>query len=136
MCVMLYLTVLSLEFSPAILEHPLFHRPFFQKLLHVIKKATIPLVIAGIMLSCLHQSSLGSPLFLIQPFRLHPLSYSPIMWILYTISAIGLGLMMVTLESLLSSWLFNHPVRTDLLAGLGKMASFVLSIYVLFCCRG
>ncbi len=130
MCVMLYLTVLSLEFSPAILEHPLFHRPFFQKLLHVIKKVTIPLVIAGIMLSCLHQSSLGS-LFLIQPFRLHPLWYSPIMWILYLVSAIGLGLMMVTLESLLSAWLFGHPVRTDLLAGLGKMASFVLSVYVL-----
>lgn len=130
MCVMLYLTVLSLEFSPAILEHPLFHGPFFQKLLHVIKKLTIPLVIAGIMLSCLHQSSLGS-LFLIQPFRLHPLWYSPIMWILYLISAIGLGLMMVTLESLLSAWLFGHPARVDLLAGLAKMASFVLSVYVL-----
>lgn len=130
MCVMLYLTVLSLEFSPAILEHPLFRGPFFQRLLGIVKSLTIPLVIAGIMLSCLHQSSLGS-LFLIQPYRLHPLWYSPIMWILYLISAIGLGLMMVTLESLLSAWLFGHKSRTDLLAGLGKLASLVLSLYVL-----
>ncbi len=130
MCVMLYLTVLALEFSPAVLEHPLFHRPLFQKLLGIIKKLTIPLVIAGIVLSCLHQSSLGS-LFLIQPFRVHPLWYSPIMWLLYLISAIGLGLMMVTLESLLSAWLFGHAVRTELLAGLGRLASFVLALYAL-----
>ncbi|MGD8453989.1 MAG: Ni/Fe-hydrogenase cytochrome b subunit [Phycisphaerae bacterium] len=130
MCVMLYLTVLALEFSPAILEHPLFHRPLFQKLLRIIKGLTIPLVIAGIVLSCLHQSSLGS-LFLIQPFRVHPLWYSPIMWLLFLVSAIGLGLMMVTLESLVSAWLFGHEVRTDLLAGLGRLASLVLTVYVL-----
>ncbi len=130
MCVMLYLTVLALEFSPAILEHPLFHRPFFQRVLAIIKSLTIPLVIAGIVLSCLHQSSLGS-LFLIQPYRLHPLWYSPIMYVLFLVSAVGLGLMMVTLESLISAWLFGHPVRKDLLAGLGRVASYVLSIYVL-----
>jgi len=130
MCVMLYLTVLTLEFSPAILEHPLFHRPFFQKVLYVIKSCTIPLVIAGIVLSTLHQSSLGS-LFLIQPYRLHALWYSPIMYVLYFISAIGLGLMMVTLESLVSAWLFGHQVHLKLLAGLGRIASAVLCVYVL-----
>lgn len=130
MCVMLYLTVLSLEFSPAILEHPLFHRPFFQKMLVFVKKITIPVVIAGIVLSTLHQSSLGS-LFLIQPFRVHPLWYSPLLYVLFFVSAVGLGLMMVTLEALVSSWLFGHRVRVDLLAGLGRMASVVLSFYVL-----
>ena len=39
--------------------------------------------------------------------------------------------MMVTLEALVSAWLFGHRVRTDLLAGLGRVASFVLSVYVL-----
>ncbi len=130
MCVMTYLTVLSLEFSPAILEHPAFRRPFFQKLLRGIKKCTIPLVIAGIVLSCLHQSSLGS-LFLIQPFRLHPLWYSPYIPLLFFVSAVGLGLAMVTLEALVSAWLFKHELRVDLLAGLGRMASFVLAVYVL-----
>ncbi len=128
MCVMLYLTVLSLEFSPAILEHPLFHRPFFQKLLRIIKRATIPLVIAGIVLSTLHQSSLGS-LFLIQPFRVHPLWYSPYLYVLFFVSAVGLGLMMVTLEALVSAWLFGHRFRVDILAGLGPLASFVLALY-------
>jgi len=130
MCVMLYLTVLALEFSPAVLEHPLFHGRFFRALLRFVKKLTIPLVIAGIVLSTLHQSSLGS-LFLIQPFRTHPLWYSP--WIpgLFFVSAVGLGLMMVTLESLVSGWLFGHRLRPDLLAGLGRVASIVLGIYVI-----
>ena len=130
MCVMCYLTVLTLEFSPAILEHPLFHHRFFQTALKLVKKATIPLVIAGIVLSTLHQSSLGS-LFLIQPYRTHPLWYSPAIPILFFVSAIGLGLMMVTLESLLSSWLFAHEIKTKLLGGLGRVASIVLSIYLL-----
>ncbi len=130
MCVMCYLTVLALEFSPAVLEHPLFHRPLFQKILSIVKALTIPLVIAGIVLSTLHQSSLGS-LFLIQPFRVHPLWYSPIVYILFFVSATGLGLMIVTLESLLSAWLFGHKVQVDLLAGLGRLASIVLLVYAL-----
>jgi Ni/Fe-hydrogenase subunit HybB-like protein len=130
MCVMCYLTVLALEFSPAVLEHPLFSHRIFKVALKFLKRITIPLVIAGICLSTLHQSSLGS-LFLIQPGRTHPLWYSPLIPVLYFVSAMGLGLMMVTLESLLSSWLFNHRTKTELLAGLGRMASVVLSVYVL-----
>ena len=94
MCVMLYLTVLALEFAPVVLEHPLFSHPLFKTVLSLLKKFTIVLIIAGIVLSTLHQSSLGS-LFLITPYRLHPLWYSPIIYVLFFISAIGLGLMTV-----------------------------------------
>jgi Ni/Fe-hydrogenase subunit HybB-like protein len=128
MCVMLYLTVLALEFSPVVLEHRWFDRPVFRTVHRLLKRATIPLVIAGIMLSTLHQSSLGS-LFLITPYRLHPLWYSPIIWILFFISAVGVGLMMVTLESCVSAWLFHHERRADQLAGLGLAASVVLLLY-------
>jgi Ni/Fe-hydrogenase subunit HybB-like protein len=128
MCVMLYLTVLFLEFAPVILEHPRFGTRVLKAIHDGLKKATIPLVIAGIVLSTLHQSSLGS-LFLIAPFRLHPLWYSPIIWLLFFVSAVGLGLMMVTLESFFSAWFFGHRLRMDLLAGLGKAASVVLLLY-------
>ena len=129
-CVMLYLTVLGLEFSPVVLEHPWFNRPPFTSIYALLKKATIPLVIIGIVLSSLHQSSLGS-LFLIAPYRLHPLWYSPIIWILFLISAIGLGLMMVTAESFFSAWMFGHRLRMNQLAGLGKAASVVLFLYAI-----
>jgi len=127
-CVMLYLSVLALEFAPVILEYHWFDRPLFQKIHRLLKKATIPLVIAGIVLSTLHQSSLGS-LFLIAPYRTHALWYSPIIWILFLVSAVGLGLMVVTAESFFSAWFFGHKLRIDLLSGLGKAASVVLFIY-------
>ena len=128
MCVLLYLTVLFLEFSPVILEHPKLNKPLLVKLRKVITRFTIPLVIAGIVLSTLHQSSLGS-LFLITPYRLHPLWYSPIIWILFFVSATGLGLLTVILESYFSGWVYGHRLRMDLLSGLGKAAAVVLGIY-------
>ena len=75
-CVMLYFSVLVMEFGPVILEHPWFQHSLFQIALHILHKATVPLVIAGIILSTLHQSSLGA-LFLIMPHRVHLLWYSP-----------------------------------------------------------
>jgi Ni/Fe-hydrogenase subunit HybB-like protein len=129
MCVILYLTVLFLEFCPVILEHSWFDRPLFRAVHRFLKRLAIPLVIAGIVLSTLHQSSLGS-LFLIAPYRVHPLWYSPIIWILFFVSAVGLGLMTVTAESFFSSWYFRHKLRLDLLAGFGKTASAVLFIYL------
>ncbi|MCX7014952.1 MAG: polysulfide reductase NrfD, partial [Candidatus Sumerlaeota bacterium] len=129
MCVMLYLTVLGLEFAPVALEHPIFRHGFFRAIHKTLKSLTIVLVIAGIVLSTLHQSSLGS-LFLIQPFRTHALWYSPIIYVLFLLSAIALGLMMATLESLVSSWLFNHEARVELLSRLGAAAAIVLAIYL------
>src|SRR5690348_18181540 len=70
-CVMLYTTVLSLEFSPIVLERFNLAKP-----LKIIRAALIPLVILGVILSTLHQSSLGT-VYLIMPEKLHPFWYSP-----------------------------------------------------------
>jgi Ni/Fe-hydrogenase subunit HybB-like protein len=129
-CVILYLTVLTLEFAPVVLEHPRFSKPLFRAVLRSLKKVTIPLVIAGIVLSTLHQSSLGS-LFLITPYRLHPLWYSPVIYVLFFVSAVGLGLMMVILESLLAGLFLNHKIHTRLLSGLGRAGAVVLGLYLL-----
>ena len=69
-CVMLYATVLALEFSPVVLE-----KFNMDKTKKVIKKITIPLIILGVLLSTLHQSSHGS-LYLIVPDKLYSLWYS------------------------------------------------------------
>jgi Ni/Fe-hydrogenase subunit HybB-like protein len=129
MCVMLYLTVLALEFAPVILEHPLFDRPVFRSILRGLKKISILLVIAGIVLSTLHQSSLGS-LFLITPDRLHPLWYSPSIYVQFFISAVALGLATVVLEALFSRYFLGHEVHVRELGGLGLAASVVLILYL------
>lgn len=129
MCVMLYLTVLALEFLPVVLEHPLFQGRMFQSVMKGLKRVSIVLVIAGIVLSTLHQSSLGS-LFLITPFRLHPLWYSPIIYVLFFVSAVGLGLMTVVGESLFSNYFLGHKLHAREISGLGLAAGIVLWIYL------
>jgi Ni/Fe-hydrogenase subunit HybB-like protein len=124
-CVMLYLTILLLEFSPVVLEKI----PALESVCKALKKAALPLVVLGIMLSTLHQSSLGS-LMLIMPFRLHPLWYSPILPVMFLVSAVGLGLAMVIFEATVTGWLYDREHETDLLSGLGKAASVVLGFYI------
>jgi Ni/Fe-hydrogenase subunit HybB-like protein len=128
-CVMLYFTVLVLEFSPHILEHPWFAHPIIRKMASILHLLTIPLVIAGIVLSTLHQSSLGS-LFLIMPQRVHPLWYSPLIPVLFFVSAIAAGLMVLIVESFLSERLFQSKIPHNLLESLGKIGAFVLWIYL------
>jgi len=125
-CVMLYLTVLMLEFFPVPAEGV----GRLAGLRRRLEKLRLPLVITGIALSTLHQSSLGS-LFLIMPYNLHPLWYSPLLPINFFISAVGLGLLMVTLESLFSSYLYRRQPERDLLAGLTGAARWVILAYLM-----
>ena len=124
-CVMLYLTVLALEFFPVPAEDV----TALARVRRFLIKLRLPLVIAGIALSTLHQSSLGS-LFLIMPSHLHPLWYSPLLPLLFLVSAIGLGLMMVMFESHFTSYLYRRKPETDVLAGLGGAARWVLLGYL------
>jgi c(7)-type cytochrome triheme protein len=123
-CVMLYTTVLGLEFSPI-----LFERLRLEKPLRIIHSLTIPLVILGVILSMLHQSSLGS-LFLIVPEKLHPLWYSPLLPVFFFISAMGLGCAMTIFESFLSYRAFRKRLEIDLLADLGKVVVVILAVYL------
>lgn len=128
-CVILYLSVLILEFSPAILEHPWFKHPFFQKILHWLHKLTLPLVIAGIVLSTLHQSSLGS-LFLIMVHRVHPLWYSPWLPYLFFTSAISAGMMALVVEGFVMERWFKRGMHLDLLSRLGAWVTLPLGLYL------
>jgi Ni/Fe-hydrogenase subunit HybB-like protein len=123
-CVMLYTAVLSLEFAPAVLEKFGWKRP-----LGWLRAVTIPLVILGVILSTLHQSSLGS-LYLIVPHKLHPFWYTPLLPLLFFLSAIWVGLAMTIFESWHSSRAFGKQLEVSLLNGLGRLLAVVLSVYL------
>jgi Ni/Fe-hydrogenase subunit HybB-like protein len=122
-CVMLYTTVLALEFSPVLFERLRLERP--RKVIHAI---STPLVIAGVVLSTLHQSSLGS-LYLIVPGKLYPLWYSPMLPVLFFLSAVGAGMGMVILESALSGRAFGRRLEMSLLEPLGRGMVVALAVY-------
>ncbi len=125
-CVMTYLTVLAIEFAPVVLER----FPVLHKIAHLIHKFIMPFVILGVVLSTLHQSSLGS-LLLIQPAKLHPLWWTPILPILFFSSAITVGMAMIIFESSLSSRYFQRGLETHLLEKLAKGLPIALGIYAL-----
>ncbi|MDX2502083.1 MAG: polysulfide reductase NrfD [Deltaproteobacteria bacterium] len=129
-CVALYLSVLFLEFSPAALEWL-----GLKKLRNILIKLTLLLTIFGVVLSTLHQSSLGA-LFLIAPSKLHPLWYSPYIAVFFFVSAVIAGLSMVIFESTLSHHYFADKMdethlkeKDDIALGFGKAASLVLAGY-------
>ena len=122
-CVMLYTTVLALEFSPIVFERLNLERPR-----RIVRAISVPLVIVGVILSTLHQSSLGS-LYLIVPEKLHPLWYSPLLPVFFFVSAIAAGLAMVIVESYLCQRAFNHHLQMDLLETVARTMVVVLSVY-------
>jgi Ni/Fe-hydrogenase subunit HybB-like protein len=122
-CVTLYSIVLSLEFGGV-----LFERFQLTKLLQIQKMLLIPLVIAGVLLSTLHQSSLGS-LYLIVPNKLHPFWYSPILPILFFLSALCVGLAMTIFESSMSAKHFGRQLELPILQALGRTLLVALSVY-------
>lgn len=122
-CVMLYVTVAGLEFSPVVFERLGWKAP-----LKTLKAVMIPLVFFGILLSTMHQSSLGS-LFLIVPTKVHPYWYSPLLPLFFIVSAIGVGLALLILASHLSARAFGVCIEQSILVDLGKAMAVVLLFY-------
>jgi Ni/Fe-hydrogenase subunit HybB-like protein len=144
-CVMIYLNVLYIEFIPIVIERfkGRVNLPgslanlnkILEKVLTLAEtllgKVMFVFIIAGIVLSCLHQSSLGS-LMLIAPYKVHPLWYTPILPLLFLLSAIAAGYPMVTFESLLVSWSFKRRPEMEVLTPLAKFMPFLMGIYLFF----
>lgn len=130
LCVMIYLTVLFLEFTPIPLEWM-----GFKKIRNIMVKMTMVLTIFGVVLSTLHQSSLGA-LFLIAPSKLHPLWYSPYIAVYFFVSSVIAGLSMVIFEGSLSHKALHDKMddtyleeHDPLVLQFGKAASLVLACY-------
>ncbi len=83
------------------------------------------LLMAGIMFSVLHQSSLGS-LFLIVPHKLHAIWYSPILPLFFFVSAVAAGVAMVIVESTLSAWYFGREIEVALLRDVGHVLCWAI----------
>jgi len=141
MCVMIYLTVLYIEFVPIAVERfkgkvrlpvsalngPL---EFLIKLADKTMGRFISVfIIAGVVLSCLHQSSLGT-LMLIAPTQMHPLWYTPISPLLFLLSAMAVGFPMVIFESLLAARSFKLEPEREVLSALAAYIPILLGVYL------
>ncbi len=143
MCVMTYLTVLYIEFIPIAVERfkGKVNLPslisFLNKIIEffiniadkTLCRVTFLFIIAGVVLSCLHQSSLGT-LMLLTPTKMHPLWYTPISPLLFLVSAIAVGFPMVIFESILASRSFKLKPELDVLSSIARYTPFILGFYL------
>lgn len=122
-CVMLYTTVLSMDLLIMALE-----RWKMEGLLGIIKSVYIGLVVAGIILSTAHQSSLGA-LYLLLPEKMNALWATKAIGPLFLASAIIGGMSMVTMESLISSRAHKKKPEIDVLSRLAIGLALALLAY-------
>lgn len=144
-CVMTYLTVLYIEFMPIVTERfrGKVNLPGILKIFNgliegllklfdnTLGKAMFLFIIAGVVLSTLHQSSLGT-LMVIAGYKMHPLWYTPIMPLLFFISAICVGIPMVIFESLIAARSFKIKPEMDVLKKIATYIPLLLGIYLAF----
>ncbi len=144
-CVMIYMSVLYIEFLPIVTER-FIGRVNLPGILRILNKSVDALlrildkslsktmfifIIAGVVLSTLHQSSLGT-LMVIAGHKMHPLWQTPILPLLFLLSAIAVGFPMIIFESLIAARSFKMKPEIEVLSSLGKMVAPILAIYLAF----
>jgi Ni/Fe-hydrogenase subunit HybB-like protein len=139
-CVMIYATVLYIEFLPIVTERfigkvkwkGILSKPvdsFLRFLDRGLEKTMFIFIIAGVVLSTLHQSSLGTLMVIAGP-KMHPLWQTPILPLLFLFSAIAVGFPMIIFESLLASKSLGLKMEMDILSRLAKRVAPLLGIYL------
>jgi len=144
-CVMIYMTVLYIEFLPIVTERFIgkvnlpgllgfLNRPL-DNLLRLLDRGLgrtmFVFIIAGVVLSTLHQSSLGTLMVIAGP-KMHPLWQTPVLPLLFLLSAISVGFPMVIFESMLASRSFGLKLEMDVLSKLGRNVAPILGVYLAF----
>ncbi|MCL4221235.1 MAG: Ni/Fe-hydrogenase cytochrome b subunit [Phycisphaerales bacterium] len=142
-CVMCYLTVLYIEFLPIVCERfaGKVNLPMRLGVLNglvdrvlrlldaTLHRVILVFVILGCLLSCMHQSSLGT-LMVIADEKLHPLWQTPYLPLMFILTAFSVGYPMVIFESLIASRSFGLEPERGPLSGLARFTPFVLSVYL------
>jgi len=129
-CIVLYTTVLALEFSPALIEKLPWKRTR-ESLLHWHHRILIALVLVGVLLSSLHQSYLGG-LFIIFKGKMYPLWYSNYQTTLFYTSAIPAGIAMVIMALYLSVRSLNVRIDMRILDDFSRIVAPMLVVFTLF----
>ncbi len=144
-CVMIYMTVLYIEFLPVVTERFIgrvrlpgalarLNGPIDRTLRWLdrgLSNTMFIFIIAGVVLSTLHQSSLGTLMIVAGP-KIHPLWQTPVLPLLFLLSAVSVGFPMVIFESLLAARSFGLKPEMAVLSKLGRMIAPLLGVYLAF----
>lgn len=129
-CIMTYTTILTFEFAPAVIEK-LPWTGFRDRILRTHHRILVGVVMAGVLLSSMHQSYLGG-LYLIARGKVHPLWYSANMHAMFYLSAIPAGLALTVMAIYLCMRSLQVRVDFTVLSDCGRMIQMLLIVYAFF----
>lgn len=129
MCVMTYVTVLWIEFIPVLAERLGKKIRLLAFLNRILDKTMWVFIILGVVLSCMHQSSLGT-LLVIAPTKVSPLWHTPLMPLLFLTSAFAVGYPMVVVETTIATSSLKLDSEMNVLGPLSRITILLLGVYM------
>lgn len=128
MCITIYLTILITEFAPVIVDAKIFDRwPRIRALGHFLHKFTPFLAVLGLLISLLHQSSLGATYGVIKS---RPIWFKPSMPIMFVLSAIAAGPAVTVAVAYVVEWIQGkRTVPHDVLRIITRFSGIGLLAY-------
>jgi Ni/Fe-hydrogenase subunit HybB-like protein len=125
-CAFLYLNVLLFEFATVPLE-----QLGWGRVLSVMRVVYVPVMLLGVTLSHLHQSSLGTLLTLI-PHKINELWWSENLPLLFLFSAMMAGPALAILEHLAAARWLGFAPRLDMLGRLARIEAWIVGLFLAF----
>lgn len=128
-CITIYLTIMVLEFAPVVVEAPFFDRwPWIRKIIHIIHKAAPVFALAGLLISLLHQSSLGATYGIVKS---RPIWFKPSMPIMFILSAVAVGPSMTMAVAYIIEWIKGKKlIPEDVKRSIARFSGLALLAYV------
>ena len=127
-CITIYLTIMVLEFLPVITELKFFDRwPWTRKVAHGLHKVAPVLALLGVMVSLLHQSSLGATYGIVKS---RPIWFKPSMPIMFILSAVAVGPAFTMAVAFITEWITGkRRVPHKILYTIARFSGFALMLY-------
>ncbi|MFZ5512868.1 MAG: Ni/Fe-hydrogenase cytochrome b subunit [Pseudomonadota bacterium] len=124
-CISAYIVVMWIEFAPAFLE-----KFGMKDAKRKLNKLLFFFIALGVLLPSMHQSSLGSLLYVFG-YQVHPLWQSgALLPLIYLMTAVLLGFAVVIFEATLAATGFKRGMETELLAPMSKIMYWLLAAYL------
>ena len=125
-CAFLYLSVLAIEFAQVPAEELGWGR-----VLRVMRTIYMPIMLLGVTLSHLHQSSLGTLMVLI-PHKINVLWWSENLPLLFLFSAMMAGPALAILEHLAAARWLGFAPRMEMLGSLARIEAWIVGFFLAF----
>jgi molybdopterin-containing oxidoreductase family membrane subunit len=127
-CITIYLTIMLVEFAPVLFESKFFDRwPWLRTVAHMLHKLAPVLAVLGLMISLLHQSSLGATYGIVKS---RPIWFKPSMPIMFILSAVAVGPALTMSIAFIAEWITGkRTVPHDILKTISRFSGLGLLVY-------